>query len=196
MASWDERVAAARLAGARVVTPNNLPISVIAANREGGPALLEHEHADHPEYKFPVLTTYLERLTADGAATRVFTVVNDHALVFSDGQMVMTLFEMRYFVGMLSLGPQLELLSNAIQRRPSDGEPQYRLTPDSIDVIRLFGREPSVFNAARSAFRTHPAAEAPTLVEWAMETGLPRADRPKVGRLINFFKALAGRRSS
>jgi uncharacterized DUF497 family protein len=51
---WKERVEQAKAAGAEVFQKNGLPIACI---RHDG-ALLEHEHADHPDYKFPVEVEY------------------------------------------------------------------------------------------------------------------------------------------
>jgi len=48
--TWAERVAEARAEGGIVFQKNDLPIVCI---RHDG-AVLEHEHADHPDYKFPV----------------------------------------------------------------------------------------------------------------------------------------------
>jgi hypothetical protein len=50
MSCWEERVAEAMANGAIVFQKNNLPI--VCMRSDG--ALLEHEHADHPDYKFPV----------------------------------------------------------------------------------------------------------------------------------------------
>ena len=48
--TWEERVAAAKAEGMPVFQKNGMPI---VCQRHDG-ALLEHEHADHPHYKFPV----------------------------------------------------------------------------------------------------------------------------------------------
>lgn len=48
--SWNERIERALAEGAQVFRRNGLPI---VCQRFDG-ALLEHEHADHPDYKFPV----------------------------------------------------------------------------------------------------------------------------------------------
>jgi hypothetical protein len=55
MTSWDERIAEARKNGARVYQQNGLPI---VCQRADG-ALLEHEHADHPDYKLPVSVEFV-----------------------------------------------------------------------------------------------------------------------------------------
>ncbi len=49
--TWEERVTEARAEGAAVFQKNGLPIRCMRGH-DG--ALLEHEHADHPDYKFPV----------------------------------------------------------------------------------------------------------------------------------------------
>lgn len=48
--SWNERIERALAEGGQVFRKNGLPI--VCLRHDG--ALLEHEHADHPDYKFPV----------------------------------------------------------------------------------------------------------------------------------------------
>ena len=55
--SWEARIAEARAAGAPIFQKNGLPI---VCQRGFDGALLEHEHADHPDYKFPVDVEYTE----------------------------------------------------------------------------------------------------------------------------------------
>jgi len=52
--SWREQVEAARKEGGPIFQKNGLPIRAI---RHDG-ALLEHEHADHPSYLFPVTVEF------------------------------------------------------------------------------------------------------------------------------------------
>lgn len=52
--TWNERIERALAEGASVFRKNGLPI---VCQRHDG-ALLEHEHADHPDYKFPVEVEY------------------------------------------------------------------------------------------------------------------------------------------
>ena len=54
--TWEERVAAARAEDAPVFQKNGLPI---VAMRGHDGALLEHEHADHPDYKYPVEVEFI-----------------------------------------------------------------------------------------------------------------------------------------
>ncbi len=49
--TWAERIAEAMAEGVPVFQKNNLPI---VCQRGSDGALLEHEHADHPDYKYPV----------------------------------------------------------------------------------------------------------------------------------------------
>lgn len=96
----------ARKLGGPVITPNKLPICVI---RGFDGALMEHEHADHPTYIFPVKAEYAGLLTeADrddySSMTGNFDepVPDDlvrrwkretHALIYTDGAVAVTLYE-------------------------------------------------------------------------------------------------------
>jgi hypothetical protein len=53
--TWEKRVAEAMARGATVFQKNNLPITCM---RHDG-ALLEHEHADHRDYKYPVKVEFV-----------------------------------------------------------------------------------------------------------------------------------------
>ena len=53
--SWNARIEEALAAGAPVFRKNGLPI---VCQRAFDGALLEHEHADHPDYMFPVEVEY------------------------------------------------------------------------------------------------------------------------------------------
>ncbi len=54
--TWEERVAEARAEGVAVFQKNGLPI--VCMRSDG--AILEHEHADHPDYKYPVEVEFME----------------------------------------------------------------------------------------------------------------------------------------
>lgn len=54
--SWECHIEAWRQEGGKEIRPNGLPITCLRAH-DG--AMLEHEHADHPHYKFPIDVDYV-----------------------------------------------------------------------------------------------------------------------------------------
>lgn len=52
---WTCHVEYAKKLGGEIHTPNGLPISCVKADG----TMLEHEHGDHKDYKFPVVVTYV-----------------------------------------------------------------------------------------------------------------------------------------
>lgn len=104
-AEWAERIAAAQAEGGKVVAPNGLPIRSIHAFDN---MLKEHEHADHPHYQFPVWVEYcgpeVERVwhTGEGktepmSADHIYMETHEeHALIFDDGYIAVTVYEYCY----------------------------------------------------------------------------------------------------
>jgi hypothetical protein len=103
--SWECNVRQARALGGKIINPNiELPIACIR-----GDMLLEHEHADHPDYKFPVNVDYIGKIVtediteheecfgnkADEARVREFRG-ETHALIYSDGYVAVTTYEHCY----------------------------------------------------------------------------------------------------
>jgi len=70
-------------AGNKVIAPNNLPLCAI---RHDG-VLLEHEHADHPTYLFPVMVE---------CGDPDVSYKEEHALIWTDGVRALTLYECCY----------------------------------------------------------------------------------------------------
>ena len=82
--TWEAAVARALAQGGVVVSPNGLPPRCIRGN-----LLLENEHADHPDYKFPV----------DVAPTQNLEMGEEtHALIYTDGHIAVTMYECCYAV--------------------------------------------------------------------------------------------------
>lgn len=77
--SWECIVACGEGRGYQKYCPNGLPVTCV---RPG--ALLECEHADHPDYKFPVRVDIAEEPS------------ETHALLYTDGTVAVTLYEARY----------------------------------------------------------------------------------------------------
>lgn len=93
---WDCHVEHAKKEGGRVHCPNGLPVRCI---RHDG-LMLECEHGDHPDYKFPVVAQ-----RDDGSEQDV------HALIYTDGTVALTLYECCYVLwslrdGRFLSGPQ------------------------------------------------------------------------------------------
>ena len=92
--TWEERVAEAIEEGCEVIAPNNLPIM---CQRAFDGALLEHEHASHPDYMFPIKSRYfgndpemLEEIKEFGNDTET------HAVIYCDGIVAVTMYECNY----------------------------------------------------------------------------------------------------
>jgi len=139
---WDCGVALAKKAGGRVRTPNGLPIGCIKADN----TMLEMEHGDHPDYKFPVEIEYIADLTDDdrsdaelmGYETSDEDVRRSrhekHALIYTDGNVALTMYECNYAMWHLRDGDSLG------GRYAKQGV--LRLSQESIEKIRnAFKRE-------------------------------------------------------
>ncbi len=81
--SFDEMVAAARAAGGREVRPNGLPVVYLRCDG----TMMEHPHADDPNYLFPV--------EVDGPSPYH---PNLHALIYANDFAAVTLYEHCYFL--------------------------------------------------------------------------------------------------
>jgi hypothetical protein len=127
---WDEQVAGLRADGAKEFSPNGLRITCIRADG----TLLEHEHADHPTYMFPVTVDYVGtdpkfRAFRDGLGNEGFFEGAElegmkheiHAVIYIDGDIAVTLYECCFYLWKLNTGkcaagpswyPQKEWLMN------------------------------------------------------------------------------------
>jgi len=84
---WDCLVAAAKAAGGRVHTPNGLPIMCVKYDN----LMLECEHGDHEDYKFPVTVEYIGPPTEDEQEHDEW-----HAVVYVNESIVVTIYECCY----------------------------------------------------------------------------------------------------
>lgn len=91
LCSWDIQVAAATAAGGRVFAPNGLPVNCIRHDC----TMLEHEHADHPDYKFPVAVNYVGP-AHDLPDWDTSHCPESHALIYFDSCIAVTLYEYCY----------------------------------------------------------------------------------------------------
>lgn len=111
--NWDCIVESAKAAGGTVHTPNGLPIRSVKFDN----SMWEHEHGDHPDYKFPVAVEYVGPIgpddredyrmccgeDGDEAKVRAFRG-ETHALIYSDGYIAVTLYECTYAMWSLADG--------------------------------------------------------------------------------------------
>lgn len=87
--TWECQIAAARKVGGRELRPNGLPIRCVTADG----AMLECEHGDHPDYRFPVTVEKYVRFDTDDEYERQ---LEQHALIYTDGSVAMTMHECCY----------------------------------------------------------------------------------------------------
>lgn len=106
--SWECQVNEAKNSGYTEILPNNLPIKCIT----GTGLLLECEHGDHPDYKFPVEVVYIGPIGEDEIAD--FEMIHrrppsneeevrslykeTHALIYTDDSVALTLYECNYAI--------------------------------------------------------------------------------------------------
>ena len=110
-------IEAAKAEGGEVHTPNGLPIKSIHANAN----MYEHEHGDHPDYKFPVEIEYVGPIGED--EIHDYTMITGkeppneeavrrlngqtHALIYTDGTVAVTLYECCYAMWSVKSGKYL-----------------------------------------------------------------------------------------
>jgi len=102
--TWEDAIEEAKAAGGKVITPNNLPIRSIKNDW----TMLEHEDGDHPDYKFPIEIEFCGPEENDPAAYYGDLVYpaskadaemmrhETHAVIYTDGFIVVTLYECCY----------------------------------------------------------------------------------------------------
>lgn len=130
--TWSCQIDDAKKSGGQAHLPNNLPVGCI---RHDG-AMLEHEHGDHPDYKFPVTIEYCgsEENTpywSDGLGNKTDAPElqqETHALIYSDGAVAITMYECCYAMWYLYRN---EFGGGSLWKK---GE--WRLTQDSLLKIR------------------------------------------------------------
>lgn len=111
--SWACHIESAKAVGGVAHTPNGLPITTV--RRDGN--MYEHEHGDHPDYKFPVRVNYVGKLDTDEVEEIESTfgrpVTEEearkfrgevHALIYTDGSIALTMYECCYALWYLRKG--------------------------------------------------------------------------------------------
>lgn len=104
--NWDCIIGKAKQQGGKIYTPNGLPIKSVKLDS----TMLEHEHGDHPDYKFPVEVEYVGPIVESDAEDYRICVGSPHtsedelrrfrdqthALIYTDGFVAVTLYECCY----------------------------------------------------------------------------------------------------
>lgn len=120
--SWECGVAVAIKEGGRQHLPNGLPIRCIKADG----TMLEHPHGDHPDYKFPVTVEYALQPPVLPEWDDSYGP-QDHALIYRDSAVALTLYECCYALWSIHTG--LVLCGNLWVRK------EWRLTDESREKI-------------------------------------------------------------
>jgi hypothetical protein len=89
---WECHVNHAIMSGGKWHTPNNLPIRCIRHDN----LMLEHEHGDHPDYKFPVSCDFIPEPGVEYDRDEDWAMHETHALIYCDGYIVVTMYEHSY----------------------------------------------------------------------------------------------------
>ena len=120
---WDCIVGAAKAAGGEAHQPNGLPIRSVKFDN----SMWEHEHGDHPDYRFPVTVKYIghrQPIDRDDCSY----CDQDHALIYTDGCIALTLYECTYGIFSVETG---ESLAGHMWKRGD-----WQLTEGSLEEVR------------------------------------------------------------
>lgn len=145
--NWDCMVEKAKNDGGEVHTPNGLPIKSI--NNDG--SMWEHEHGDHPDYKFPLTVRYVgdkpeeEFAVIDGLGNHVdmgpewneARRTREVALIYVDQRIALTMYERCYQLWSLSDGHAVRTGdpgSDLFNRK-------WRVTDESLEKVRMFSAQ-------------------------------------------------------
>ena len=98
---WECQINLAKAHGGKIICPNDLPIACILAEDS---TMMEHEHADHPDYKFPVEVEYFGSIPKDHNDWDPSFEDQTHALIYCDGRIALTIYEDDYNLWNLKTG--------------------------------------------------------------------------------------------
>lgn len=121
--NWDCLLESAKKAGGQTHAPNRLPITCVRADG----TMLEHETADHPDYKFPVEVEFVGVKPALPDWDLSFSN-ESHGLIYFDDYVALTMYECTYSLWSLSDGKSLGGRMYA--------EEGWRLSDSSIQKIK------------------------------------------------------------
>lgn len=85
--SWECMIGEAKASGGKEILPNGLPVGCISWDG----TMLECEHGDHPQYKYPVSVE-------QDYGEPIGVMVGRHALLYEDSNVALTLYEARYWL--------------------------------------------------------------------------------------------------
>ena len=132
--TWECHIAEARKNGGREHLPNGLPIRSITRDW----TMIEHEHGDHPDYKFPVDIQWhgppeevIDR--NDDGSVMFDDSERTHALLFADDAIALTLYECNYTLW--------RLVDGTLHGGPYHEGP-WRLSEESLTKIREWNALP------------------------------------------------------
>lgn len=127
---WACSVALAQKAGGKTIAPNGLPITCIKADG----TMMEHEHANHVHYMFPVEVEITDPVLNEQYKEGIegypkgYIFKEDHAAIYTDGSVLVTLYECTYSLWSLHYGG--ECLGGFHERK------KWRLTEESLKAVR------------------------------------------------------------
>jgi hypothetical protein len=117
--STDCQISEAKAMGGIFHSPNGLPVGCIRADGN----MFEHEHGDHPDYKFPVTCEFIgNKEEYDGRTSEC------HALIYADESIALTLYECCYAMWYLYTG---KVAGGSLWKKD-----EWNLTSESIKKIR------------------------------------------------------------
>lgn len=122
--SSDCLIESAVKAGGRVIAPNGLPITCVRSDS----TMLEHSFADHPTYMFPVKIEFVGQIPKSLQPWDMSFESESHALIYTDGDIALTIYEHEYSLWSLSSGQPLASCYNQIHG--------WRLSAESIEQIK------------------------------------------------------------
>lgn len=138
---WDCRMHAAIAEGGQKHLPNGLPVKAIKADG----SMYEHEHGDHPDYKFPVDVEYVGMIQpadvedyravngAEGTEEQIRSFRSEeHAVIYTDYSVAVTMYEFCYALWSLRDG---RLLGGSLWEKDS-----WKLSQASVEKIIFMKR--------------------------------------------------------
>ena len=120
--SYECELEAAKKNGSKIITPNNLPVTCWR-----GDTLLEHEHADHPTYMFPVIMEYFGEIPELEEYDQWSYQPQSHALIYTDGCIAVTLYECVFAV--------VYLRNNKVEHGSLWKNEKWRLKEESLKKV-------------------------------------------------------------
>ena len=96
--------------------------------------MLEHEHGDKPDYKFPVHVDFIGDITSlDEVDKQHIPYGEDHALIYTDGSVALTMYEYCYAMWYVRDG---RLGGGSLWN-----EKQWKLSEEALAKIRAYVSE-------------------------------------------------------